>query len=284
METAIERVDKSSGEIVEVQKTPNELLLDARDAARALEAVISQNDRPPVMFNGKRHLEYPHWQTVGKFYNCTVSTKDEGFVEIDGVKGFKASAIVTNEKTGLVVGNAEAYCMRDERNWKDKPLFQLSSMAQTRAGAKALSNKFRYVAIVAGYEPTPSEEMIENTQPQVSMPKAKSASQPMRVEGSLADEGPSPFSNEPRDAEISFGRPGSSPPPAAVFGEKKKTINEKQLNLLSVKIAQSKIPMEVLRTYCKEHFNVDHRTELTSKQLTELIDWLERYKNLNAHV
>ena len=40
------------------------------------------------------------------------------------------------------------------------PLFQLRSMAQTRACAKALSNLFKWVVVLAGYRPTPAEEMI----------------------------------------------------------------------------------------------------------------------------
>ena len=39
------------------------------------------------------------------------------------------------------------------------PLFQLASMAQTRANAKVLRNVLSWVAVLAGYRPTPAEEM-----------------------------------------------------------------------------------------------------------------------------
>jgi len=39
------------------------------------------------------------------------------------------------------------------------PLFQLKSMAQTRAQAKVLANIFRYVVVLAGFKATPAEEM-----------------------------------------------------------------------------------------------------------------------------
>lgn len=39
------------------------------------------------------------------------------------------------------------------------PLFQLRSMAQTRAGAKALRNALAWVVVLAGYQPTPAEEL-----------------------------------------------------------------------------------------------------------------------------
>ena len=39
------------------------------------------------------------------------------------------------------------------------PLFQLRSMAQTRACAKALRNALAWVVVLAGYKPTPAEEL-----------------------------------------------------------------------------------------------------------------------------
>lgn len=39
------------------------------------------------------------------------------------------------------------------------PSFQLRSMAQTRAGAKALRNALAWVVVLAGYRPTPAEEL-----------------------------------------------------------------------------------------------------------------------------
>ena len=42
------------------------------------------------------------------------------------------------------------------------PLFQLRSMAQTRACSKALKNVFAWVVVLAGYRSTPAEEMTGN--------------------------------------------------------------------------------------------------------------------------
>lgn len=41
------------------------------------------------------------------------------------------------------------------------PTFQLASMAQTRANSKALRNVLAWVVVLAGYRPTPAEEMEE---------------------------------------------------------------------------------------------------------------------------
>ena len=41
------------------------------------------------------------------------------------------------------------------------PFYQLASMAQTRANSKVLRNVLSWVVVLAGYKPTPAEEMIE---------------------------------------------------------------------------------------------------------------------------
>src|SRR6185437_14382005 len=75
----------------------------------------------------------------------------------------------------LVISSAEAMCLNDEPNWKSKPMFQLKSMAQTRACAKALRNVLAWVVVLAGYAPTPAEEMdsSQESQPQQHYPEPK---------------------------------------------------------------------------------------------------------------
>ncbi len=148
-----------------VPLAPEIVLSEAKKAASALTTVISQKSHK-VMMNGEQYLEFEDWQTVGQFYGYTVSTGEAEPIEIDGVKGAKAKARLINFKTGEVIGGAESYCMRDEANWKAKPWFQLASMAQTRAGAKALRNRLAWVVVLAGYRPTPAEEIQDMAQEQ----------------------------------------------------------------------------------------------------------------------
>ena len=51
------------------------------------------------------------------------------------------------------------------------PLFQLRSMAQTRACAKALRNVLAWVVVLAGYRPTPAEELDGMTSSEPNTPK-----------------------------------------------------------------------------------------------------------------
>lgn len=142
-----------------VQRDPEVVLAEAHKAAKALQNVIA-NKAKKVVFNGEQYMEYEDWTVLARFYGLAVQTKDAAPIEINGVHGARASADVFDIKSGQVVGRADAYCLRDEQNWKGKPWFQLASMAQTRAGAKALRNVLSWVVVLAGYKATPAEEMV----------------------------------------------------------------------------------------------------------------------------
>ena len=138
-------------------------------AADALVKIVRKAGLAKKFGGEKEHLFYEAWQSIAKFYGSTVKTHDAELVDIDGIKGAKARAEILDDKTGMIVGGAEAYCMRDERNWTNKPWFQLASMAQTRAGSKACRNKWAFVPALAGFATCPAEEMdgveVEKVQP-----------------------------------------------------------------------------------------------------------------------
>ena len=136
---------------------PQAVIDHAQTAAKALTGVLERKPNK-VMINGQQYIEYEDWQTLARFYGMTVGTaKVEEKWRADKLLGFTATAEVL--QNGAKVSAAEADCLRDEPNWKTKPEFQLKSMAQTRACAKALRNVLGWVAVLAGYKPTPSEEM-----------------------------------------------------------------------------------------------------------------------------
>lgn len=140
-----------------VSRAPAVVLEEAKTAAKALTDVIKAKPRQ-VQFNGETYLEYEDWQTVGRFYGITAKVVSTEFVEFGDAKGFEARAVALRAD-GMEVSAAEALCLNDEPNWSRKPLFQLKSMAQTRASAKCLRNCLAWVVVLAGYKPTPAEEM-----------------------------------------------------------------------------------------------------------------------------
>lgn len=125
---------------------------------------ILDNKSKKVVINGKRHIEFGDWVALGNAYGIDVDTTDVEPVEVFEVKGFKCRAKVVRIDDGTVIGGATAYCLENERNWKGKDYFQIASMAQTRAGSKALANVLRFVVEVdKALSGTPAEEMENST-------------------------------------------------------------------------------------------------------------------------
>ena len=163
-------------EQVSLAKPPSEVLSDAKKAAVALKGVLDAKPKK-VMINNEQYLEFEDWQTVGKFYGVTVKVVSTAPVQFGDAMGFEATAAVLRAD-GCEISRAESMCLNDEERWRGRPkygvmengqrgitgnepvpLFQLRSMAQTRACSKALRNVLAWVVVLAGYRPTPAEEM-----------------------------------------------------------------------------------------------------------------------------
>jgi hypothetical protein len=166
---------------IAIYRPPETILAEAHKAAVALQDVI-KNKKDPVMMNGQQYLEYEDWQTVGRFYGITAKVESVEFVQYGSVRGFSASAVALRAD-GFELSRATGDCLSDEPKWSSKPkyewrdkeggggrekvqvgeepvpLFQLKSMAQTRACAKALRNVLAWVVVLAGYKATPAEEL-----------------------------------------------------------------------------------------------------------------------------
>lgn len=145
-----------------ITQQPVDVIKNAQVAADALMEIVRKKGLAKKLGGKKEHLEFEAWATVASFYNSTIRGRDVEPVGEPNEKnmyfGFKAHAEIVNSD-GDIIGGAEAYCMRDEPNWKTKPNFQLASMAQTRAGSKAARMVFSRVVVLAGFSPTPAEEM-----------------------------------------------------------------------------------------------------------------------------
>ena len=147
-------------------KDENKLKTENHNALAVVHEVL-HNKEKPVIVNGKRHLEFEDWIALGNAFGIAVRTGEAEPVEIFEAKGFKARAEVVRVSDGIIIGGAEAYCLNNERNWRNKDYFQMASMAQTRAGSKALSNQLRgFVSLDKNLNGTPSEEMVGITNAQ----------------------------------------------------------------------------------------------------------------------
>lgn len=61
---------------------------------------------------------------------------------------------------GRVIGRASAICSASEIRWSGRDEYAIKSMATTRATSKAYKLGFSFLAVLAGLEATPAEEMV----------------------------------------------------------------------------------------------------------------------------
>lgn len=240
---------------VRVYNPPDVILSEAQKAAKALIDVMSRK-KNPVIFRGEQYLECEDWQTIGKFYGLTAQiewTRPVGenclplgsSASSDAVFGFEAKAIIT-APNGRIISTAHSLCTREEENWANKPLFQLFSMAQTRAISKVHRNVLSWVVVLAGYRPTPAEELPLEGREVPPKPQA-----------------------ERRSTETT-----------AQAKDRKGLATENQIRLIHVLFKRAGFPTDQeKRDFTSGFFarTVEHLHDLTFKEASNLIDHLQEY-------
>mgnify|MGYP001616448882 FL=1 len=125
--------------------------LKAQSLARIVEGQHLYTD-----IQGRKHLHVEAWVTIAKGYGYNVDIEWTHPLE-EG--GYEARAMIM-DAGGQVIGHADAECGSEgDGLWVGRPNFQQRSMAQTRAISKVARNHLAWVVVLAGYSPTPSEEM-----------------------------------------------------------------------------------------------------------------------------
>lgn len=264
-----QKVNGNTGEIIEVKPSTMEI-------ASRLKGYMDSKEHK-VYFNGKRYPEFDDWQFIAHELGLKVRTFDPTFIEINGKKGFKAKASVLDDKQNEV-GRAESFCMDDEPNWRSKPLFQLASMAQTRAGAKALSNLFRPIARISGYEGTPAEEMVEEPPKRDYLPptpKEIDEAEEVMDEQTASRPGPDELLDAPPEAIEQAAQ--NYKKPYKPTEKKPGTISDKQGKLLYAKRRQANVPDGAWKAFLKDQLNVTHDQDIPWKSMDLCIKWIDRY-------
>jgi hypothetical protein len=126
--------------------------------ARQLRDYIAQARMTVRMRSGGEHVRIEGWQVLCHLCQLPlpsiVSVRRE---ERENGYCYIAEAVLQH---GGREYRAYGLCSSTEPNWANKPEFQLMSMAQTRAAGKVLRLLLGWIVTLAGYEPTPAEEMV----------------------------------------------------------------------------------------------------------------------------
>ena len=144
--------------------TPEELLEAAAAIATPLRKFIEAKGLA-VHLRGKTNPPFvtaEGWTTLLAMLG--VMPQEVSVVEenTDAGSKFIAKVELVRMSDGQVITRGSAECSSDEPNWGTRPSFQLRSMAITRAVGKAARMGFSWIMTLAGYSPTPAEEMIHD--------------------------------------------------------------------------------------------------------------------------
>lgn len=141
---------------------PADFVSKSQEYAKALVDVV-ENQNLFAVIQGKKYVTFEGWQFLGSMLPTAITPQTEWTTELRDeatgeTLGYK-TRVVAKDVNGNDRGAAESVCMYSERNWAGKDANHLMSMAQTRASSKALRMALSSIVKLAGYEPTPKEEM-----------------------------------------------------------------------------------------------------------------------------
>jgi len=140
-----------------------ETLANAAALAEEVARIVRDNGLSMRFANNPReYVKVEGWLTISRVNNEQPHAKIESVTRDpeSGNELIHARAWLTDSRD-TVVSLADGYCSTEERSWKEKPFYARASMAQTRALAKAMRLRHAWVMVMAGYAPTPAEEMSE---------------------------------------------------------------------------------------------------------------------------
>jgi len=152
---------------------PTAVVERATQVAKALKDVL-QSRKLIKRIGNREFVLLEGWSLLGSMLGV--------FAQIEWTRpvddGWEARAVVRT-MGGSVVGGTEAMCTRREKTWQDRDDYAIRSMAQTRAMAKALRMPLGFIVQLAGYDPTPADEMP--TDSEVGLPDIPEKPKPGQI-------------------------------------------------------------------------------------------------------
>ena len=210
--------------------SPAALMSGASEMAGELAKMIeAQRLWDPI--NGKKYVKVEGWTTLAVMMG--VVAREVATTENDGI--YTAVVELVRMSDGACISRASAEC-GEEKPWNARARYARRSMAQTRATGKACRLAFSWVMSLAGYEPTPLEEMPND--PIVSV-----VPQPIR-----------PPVNDNTRPSVADSR-----------------ITPKQRIMLETRITESGLNRERVKSWVERSWKVDGFICLTNDQLNKLL-------------
>lgn len=160
---------------------PKMFLTRAGEVADALAAMIRQQ-KLSIRIRGRDYVLVEGWTALGSLLGVFPVTEWTRPLE----DGWEAR-VTARTRQGEIVGAAESMCTTKETKWQGRDEYAVRSMAATRATAKALRQPLGFVMALAGFDPTPLDEIdqADPAEPE-PMPVKKPATLPPEVQPTQA--------------------------------------------------------------------------------------------------
>jgi len=204
-EIQIYQPDAQVGDL-KLWRPPEQVLIEAQQVATALKKRIAGKEKPVIFNNQQyiENDDWQFVANFFGYAPKVISTEFVEYGDVQGFKAIaelinERTGQVVGRGEAICLDEEENWGPRTKYEWQDvlddrgqkiwdpkvgkngrgayrrervavgevdTPLFQLMSMAETRACNKAMSNKLKWVVTLAGYSATPAEDMHEPTMQQ----------------------------------------------------------------------------------------------------------------------
>jgi len=135
--------------------TPQDVIDQASKIAKQLANIIKDRKLYSTI-SGKNFVRVEGWTTMGAMLG--ILPREVAVTETEN-GDFLADVELIRASDGMIVGRASAIVGSDEKTWAGRPRYARRSMSVTRATGKAYRLGWSWIITLAGFEPTPAEEM-----------------------------------------------------------------------------------------------------------------------------
>jgi hypothetical protein len=140
--------------------TPEDMMTVAARMATLLSDMIRKRGLISKI-SGREYVQCEGWTCLAAMMGVT----PHEITNLENDDGSYTATIELRSTDGRTISRASAECGRDEQRWMEMPPYARRSMAQTRATGKACRLAFSWIMVMAGYAPTPAEEMSHDSEP-----------------------------------------------------------------------------------------------------------------------
>lgn len=164
IESVVKRVQKEKAVKPVVKKTKTVSLqspIESMNFANQLKEIIVKN-KLYTDVKGKNYVNVEGWQIAGALTGIeAIVEKIENLSDEKTIRYRAEVSLYDTKRDGAKCGMGMAVCTNAEAGKKNFEEYAVASMAQTRAIGKAYRLKLGWLMKLAGYEPTPTEEITE---------------------------------------------------------------------------------------------------------------------------